>query len=86
MPDNPIPNVTRFGPGYSANSAASPAQDPSLPNDPLQGDPCFNTPEPPWKGKNAQSAGTTAGVQKQTINEPHGTRGQGQTHQDIAPI
>lgn len=58
-------NTSRFGPGYPGNTQTSPAQDKPLPGKPNEGDPCFNTPEAPLRGKNGQAPASTDGVQSQ---------------------
>lgn len=78
--------TSKYGPGYPGNTQSSPSQDTKLPSKPNEGDPCFGSPATPWVGRNAQSAGTTAGVQSQAeVNRPRGTRGSGTTH-NAAPI
>ena len=93
--NKPGPSTSEYGPGWPGNTASSPSQDTPLPTRVNQGDAGDHYCQSPWMGSNSQNAGagevsgaspgTSKSVQKQTINEPHGTYGKGTTA-NPAPI
>lgn len=69
--------------GFSDNCKYSPSDDPDLPKSRLQGDAGPDHVRPNLKGQNSQREAPAGEVKRPNWTPGRGTRGHGQTHEDI---